>query len=209
METIFLICALVGGTVLVIQVGMSLLGMTGAGGDVDLGDPGDIGGVDIHHAAHGTSTHHHSALPGIVKIITFQTVIAFLAFFGAAGMATRTMGYSSPLSLGIAVASGLSAMIVIGYLLAGFRKLEASGSLQLQRAVGCQGRVYVRIPAEGAGEGKVTVTVQGRTVELKAKTNGPELPTGTSVVVHKLLDSNTVEVAALEHHSETAAQVSS
>lgn len=203
MTMAFSICALIGGTVLVIQLGMAILGFGGAEG-ADAGDPGDLGGIDVHHGGDPAlaDAHHHAMLPGIVKLITFQTVVAFLAFFGVAGMASQTAGQSGAVSLAVAVIVGFCAMAILGYLLQGFRKLEASGTLQMQKAVGCHGRVYLKVPAESEGEGKVTITVQGRSVELKARTSGPELATGVEIIVSKLLDPQTVEVAAIETQHE-------
>jgi hypothetical protein len=100
---------------------------------------------------------------------------------------------------------GLLSMLILSKVVQGFRRLHQDGGLRLRRAVGCPGRVYLRIPGEGSGEGKVTIVLQGRTVELKARTNGPLLKTGAEVVVTHLLDNQTVLVAPwIDEPSSTA-----
>ena len=64
-------------------------------------------------------------------------------------------------------------------------------------AVGCAAQVYLRIPARGTGYGKVTVTMQGRTVELNAVTSGPEIATGSAVKIVALREGDTLEVLPL------------
>jgi hypothetical protein len=54
--------------------------------------------------------------------------------------------------------------------------------------------VYVPIPAGNAGPGKVTVTVQKRTVEYAAYTAAEALPTGARVRVVAVRGPNAVEV---------------
>jgi hypothetical protein len=70
------------------------------------------------------------------------------------------------------------------------------GSLRESTAVGAIGTVYLRIPAARAGQGKVTVSQQGRSVEYVAETDDAnELTTGTPIVVVKLIAPSTALVA--------------
>jgi hypothetical protein len=52
--------------------------------------------------------------------------------------------------------------------------------------------VYVSLSAGGLG--KVSLDMQGRTVEFDAMSASGELPTGTKVKILRLIDSHTVEV---------------
>lgn len=206
METFFIVCATVGCTVLVLQFLMNVLGFAGdmgdmgdgGGVDVDIsGDIGDIGDVgDVADVDAGDVHHHHTGMT-IAKVLTFQTIVAFFAFFGLGGWAALGAQQPPVFSVMIALAAGTASMFVVAYVFQGLRKLEASGTVQLSRALGCRGRVYLRIPADGTGVGKVTLTTQGRTIEVKARTPGPELKTGTNVKVSKILDRATVEVVDL------------
>ena len=67
----------------------------------------------------------------------------------------------------------------------------------LKNAVGHTARVYLRIPGSRRGAGKITVDVQGRSVEAAASTNGPEIPTGDQVRILGLVADDTFDVTPL------------
>ena len=61
-------------------------------------------------------------------------------------------------------------------------------------AVGCQGKCYLTIPGERAGEGKVQITIQGAVREYNAVTDGDTIKTGTPSKVIEAIDANTLLV---------------
>ena len=65
------------------------------------------------------------------------------------------------------------------------------------RREGRYGTVYVRVPADGGGAGKVLLEYANRTVELAATTVGPALPSGTPVVVRAVTGPDAVDIAAV------------
>jgi hypothetical protein len=191
MHTFFLICAVIGGTILVLQLGLALLGFGGdlAGADgVDLPDlpDGDAGDASVGHEGAGFSD--------LARKLTFQAIVSFLAFFGIGGLSAQGYGWPSGASLVTALVTGLGATALLGYAFGGMRKLQGSGSLQLSNAVGQVGRVYLRVPGGDGGVGKIIITVQGRSEELRAITPGPELRAGEAVVVTRVVDERTLEV---------------
>src|SRR5437762_1943831 len=76
-----------------------------------------------------------------------------------------------------------AALFAVGWLMQALSQLHSAGNLELECAVGCAAQVYLRIPPRGTGAGKITVTMQGRTVELNAVTTGPEIATGSAVKI--------------------------
>lgn len=189
MGTFFLVCAVIGGTFLVLQLALSLLGvgadLGGEGLDLPDGDSGD-----------GIVGHDAGGFTDLAKKLTFQAVVAFVAFFGVAGLSAEGAGWSSGLSLTTAVVTGLVATVALGYAFGGLRKLQGSGSITLTNAVGEVGRVYLRVPGGNGGVGKVIVPVQGRSEEVRAVTSGPELRAGEAVVVVHAIDNRTLEVVS-------------
>ena len=68
-----------------------------------------------------------------------------------------------------------------------------------QRAIGKVATVYLRVPGGRSGKGKITVSIQGRTVEFGAVTaSDDEIPTGAECRVVAMTSSNTFEVAPVE-----------
>src|SRR5262245_36055374 len=123
METLFLLCAVAGGTILVCQFVMTLLGMGdghgdfgGGGHDFSGGGGHDIGGHDAGH--HGSSEHDHGST-WLFGVITFRTMVAAIAFFGLAGRAALAAEFEPFPSLLIAVAAGVAAMYGVHFLMQG------------------------------------------------------------------------------------------
>ena len=189
MVTFYLICFLIGGTLMVGQFLLSLLGL-GHLHDVDLGH-GDHDFGD--HADHADHEGEGSWFTGM---LTFRTLVAGLTFFGLAGLAgLRQWGPDLwPVTLAVAVAAGGGALMMVGSIMRWLRRQTASGTVHIDRAVGQPATVYLTVPGKKAGVGKVTVCVQNRTMEYQAVTPDQELPTGAKVVVVSVVNGDTVEV---------------
>ncbi len=131
MIAVFVICAAVGTTVLVLQFLLALVGLGGdalgvevphdfghdAGGlDHDLAADGVHGEVCHDHAAgrdeahHPTTAHAPHAL-SIFRALSLRTVTAALAFFGLAGLAAHSADCTPSTSLLIAGGAGLGGVV--------------------------------------------------------------------------------------------------
>jgi len=197
MDTVYLICAVVGGTMIVCQFLLTLLGLGGShdtGGHVGLDG---AAGHDLSHDLAGTGhdAAHDSEPNWFLSMLTIRTLSAALAFFGLAGSAASH--HVEPLqALGIAILAGAVAFFFVGWMLRLLTKLNVDGSARIERAVGSRGTVYLSIPAARAGVGKVHVSLLNRTHEYKAITSKEEsLPTGAKIVVVSIVSADTVEVA--------------
>jgi membrane protein implicated in regulation of membrane protease activity len=202
MSYVYGTCAIIGGTVMVCQFLLTLVGLghdvhDGGGGDVGHDFAGDHGGGDAGHDASHEGVHddHHADSTWLFGVITFRTMVAALAFFGLAGLAADSAGASPPVTIGIALVAGLAAMYGVHSMMQFLRKMREEGTVRIASAVGCTGTVYLRVPGQKTGAGKVTVDIRGREVEYEAMTAGEELPTGARVVVIDVLGPDTVEVA--------------
>lgn len=178
MTTVFLYCAAIGGALLVVQF---LLLLVGAGADSDVATEID---TDIGH--------DQSAF---LKLFSVQTVSTFATFFGLIGLGTEQLGWSTAAVTIAAAAAGIAALWLVAKLMRGLAGLQSQGNVDLRRAVGLRANVYLRIPGGGAGNGRVMLQVQNRTVECVAITLGTELPSGTPVrvVEHRSGDVLVVE----------------
>jgi hypothetical protein len=195
METLFIICAIVGGTLLVCQFLLSLIGIghhdMDPGHDVGGGDADGHDGADEHH--HGGVHDHGTAW--YVGVLSFRALTAAVTFFGLGGIASSGEGRSSFISLAVAISTGLAALFLVAFIMRSLHKLKAEGTIRFDRAVGATGTVYLTIPAKKGGTGKVTLVMQNRTIECQAITDGEELATGRKVVVVGVIGPGTVEVA--------------
>ena len=176
---VYAICAVFGGTLILLQLFLMMFGFGGGEEASDFGDSTD-----------GASP------TDIFKVVSFRTLTAGIAFFGLGGLAALAGEMSSLVSVIIAILSGLIALYAVYYLYWAIARMKADGTLSEKTLVGATGSVYFRIPSAKSGIGKVLVTQQGRTVEYEAVTGGEELKSGAPIVVVGVVSSTTVEVAA-------------
>jgi len=207
LHTIFLVAAVIGGTVLVCQFVMTLFGMgddgsdlADAGGDADFGGEfdGDVGAAGEHQTSIATAADaefQHIDTSWLFGVLSFRTLVAAAAFFGIAGMAATSAGMTQSTSLVVATLVGLAAMYGMYWLMQGISRLTSSGNQRIRNAVGLKARVYIPIPAAHGGAGKVQLSMQNRIVEYQAVTEDAEqLKTGEEVVVVGVAGSDLVRV---------------
>ncbi|HEX5104270.1 MAG TPA: NfeD family protein [Pirellulaceae bacterium] len=187
MTWLFLICAVIGGTVLVCQFVLTLVGL---GGDhVDLADNMPDGGdvhVDASHGgdADGHDAHGHHGSSWLFGVISFRTLVAAATFFGLVGLAAESAGQGWGVQLILATAAGLGAMYGVHWIVRTMARLGEDATERVRAAVGQQGTVYIPIPAARANTGKVQLKLQNRLVEYEAVTSSSQkLATGTKVRV--------------------------
>jgi membrane protein implicated in regulation of membrane protease activity len=206
---LFLIMALVGGTVLIVQFVLTLVGLGGdhAGLDVAHDVPGDFTGDvghDVHvggdHGAeaggHDAAGHHGSSW--LFAVISLRTLVAAATFFGLTGLAAQSAGQSIGVQLLLATVAGLGAMYGVHWMVRTMGRLGEDGTVRIHHALGMEGTVYIPIPAAKAQAGKIQLKVQNRLVEYEAVTSAPErLATGSKVRVVGIAGT-TLEVEPLK-----------
>ena len=180
MTTLFLTCAAFGGGLLVLQLALSLVG---------LGD----------HHDNGAHLHAGDDVEQGLQLFSVRTISAGVGFFGVGGLAGLSLAGHS--AFGIAVALGLGAtlgfvaMAGVAVAMRAMLRFEDDGTVRIEGAVGTSGDVYLTIPADRAGMGKVHVPVQNRIVEYQALTPHTEaLPTGARILVVDVVGPDTVVV---------------
>lgn len=195
MEILFIICAIFGGTVLVAQFLLGFAGHGVGGGEFDDDSDAPAGdhfeSADDHHA-HGDQTHHGSTW--VFGILTFRTVMIGITFFGLTGKAALASGFEQLAALTIAVGFGLASMYGVYFLMRSLYRLTADGTERIGRSIGEEATVYLSVPANDSGVGKVHLTLQNRLVEYEAITSGERIATGTRVIVVGVSGSDRVVV---------------
>jgi hypothetical protein len=186
METFYLICVGLGGSLIVLQALASLLGIGG-----DHGDHGFDHDVS-HDFGHDGVAHTGDWYLGL---LSFRTICSAVLFFGLGGMIALYYDAAPVGALFSALVAGGLALYLVAQAMNGLVRLKADGTVRVNNAVGHTGTVYLRVPANKTGPGKVTLNLQNRTVELEAYTSSDELPTGTPIQVVAVLNANSVEVS--------------
>ena len=166
-ELFFLICAIVGGFFVLIRLIMQFIGA-----DAELDTDLDTG-IDSQHVDSDIG----------FKVLSMHSLTSFLMMFGLVGFALyRQSGAGMFFStLGASVA-GAASVWVIGRIFASVSRLQSSGNLATDSAVGSTGSVYLSIP-EG-GTGRVSINFRSRLREFDATAaDGEAIATGTPIRV--------------------------
>ena len=204
MTQVFIACALLGGVLLVFQLLLSVLGL---GGHHDVGGGGHDVALD-HGGDAGTHDHGHGAGANwLLGFLTFRNLVAGLTFFGLVGMAATAAGWPKAGALAAALAAAIVAMAAMGLMMRAILKLEDDGTVDISRAVGLTGTVYVTVPGNKGGAGKVHVDLQNRTAEYQAVTFQGPLPTGARIVVVDVVGPDTLEVIAAPQYGKVPTHV--
>jgi hypothetical protein len=203
LSTLYVVAAVIGGTVLVCQFALALFGLghegTAISHDAGGGFHGDAHVGGDFHGDHAGDQHaggdDHPDSTHLFAVVSFRTLVAASAFFGVTGLATQSAGFPATTSIVLAVVAGMCAMYGMYGLLRLITNLGSAGNERIGNAMGVTGTVYIPIPASGKGTGKVQLSMQNRIVEYLAVTSGAEpLKTGETVEVVAIRNSETVEV---------------
>ena len=183
--------------VFVIQTIMTFLGAAGdsdfdINSDTDLiGDIAD-GSVDVG----GSPEAGESGQLGTgMNLLTFRNFINFLIGFGWTAILLKDSIPATGLRMLIAILVGIVLVAIVMLLFKWLTDMQQSGNINVfKSAVDCQGAVYLTIPGERAGEGKVQITINNAVREYAALTDGPTLKTGTRIRVVDVVSATTLLV---------------
>lgn len=164
---IYFIIGCVASGLLLIQLILLLIGFSGDS-DVDLGDsdPSD-GGLGIF------------TIKGLIAFFAIGSWVALAAFKGG-----LHWGWTIP----IFFFSGALALVGVGFLYKYAYKLTSNGTMSPEQALGKTGEVYLTIPANNGGAGKLTITIQGKSTEVDCITYDAEpIMTGQIATVNEIV----------------------
>jgi len=124
-------------------------------------------------------------------VFSFRNLINFLLGYGWSGVILYNTVKSRVLLYVIAIIVGLLFIAAFVIMFRQIMKLSHDGSFRMEEAVGLSADVYLRIPAERRGRGKIQFSVKGSVHEVDAVTdNSEELPTGSSVKILEVLNDD-------------------
>ena len=181
--------------VFVIQTVMTFLGAAGDS-DFDINSDMDAGGDVADTSVDADSAAHEAAHAGSgMNLLTFRNFINFLIGFGWTAILLQKSVPATGLRMLISIAVGVVLVILVMLLFKWLTDMQETGNINVYKsAVDCQGTVYLTIPGERAGEGKVQITINNAVREYAALTDGPALKTGTRIRVVDVVSASTLLV---------------
>jgi len=174
--------AIVSSALFIVQFILSILGLGGS----DLDAEGDW------------NFHHDFGL----HLFSLRGILAGLMLFGWTGVAIITSGGNVIAAFAWAFVAGIVALIGVAYLLRLFLALQDAGhTVKIIDALDKVGEVYLRIPPNLSGVGKVHLIMENSHQEIDAMTTASyPIATGTKVRVVKIREDN---ILLVQPDSET------
>jgi membrane protein implicated in regulation of membrane protease activity len=162
--------------------------------DGELSNPSDVSGIDtdlsgaegplLDEIPDATDMPIGDGSFGTLKLFTLQGILAFLASFSWVSILCISGGLNPFIAGAVGLAIGVLMMFAIAKLIQLLMKLSDDGTVDFNNAVGVRGIVYIPIPGDLSGEGKVIAEFQGAERECDAVTAGKDtIPTNSDVVV--------------------------
>jgi len=168
--------------IFIIQSIMTFLGADTEGIDA----PDSLDGADVLDSPDGISG---------ANLYTFRNLVNFILGFGWSAILLQGSIKNTGLLLVFSVLIGIALVATVMYLFKWLSSMQQSGNINVYKtAVGCQGSVYLTIPAQRSGEGKVQITINNSVREYNAVTDMDAIPTGTSITVIEVVDAQTLLV---------------
>ena len=164
--------------------------MTFIGADADMDFDADASGADLDSGAE----------PGTgLGLLTFRNLVNFCLGFGWTAVLLKEQIASVPLLLTIAMLVGIGLVALIMLMFKWVGGMQQSGNIDVwKQALGCTGRVYLTIPANREGTGKVQININNSVREYEAVTDGGKLPTGVQIKVVEVINESTLLVEEQE-----------
>lgn len=168
--------AIVSSIVFLIQTIVSLIGIGDFETDLDVGG-GD--GMDSS---------------GFSDLLSMRNAINFLLGLGWSGVCFYDRISNGFILALVSIIFGLAFVAIFIYVFKKMMKLESNGAFDINTAMGKTCDVYLRIPANRAGTGKVQISFSGSVQELDAVTDGEMIPSGSKVTVVEILNNKILRV---------------
>ena len=148
-------------------------------------------GGDTDHVSdtsgHDASIDHDNGIG--FQFLSIKNLIGFFAIFGWTGVAMLHGDKSIFSTILISSIAGFLMMAIMASLLYYLGKLTEDSTLNLNNAIGKIGEVYLRIPAERNGMGKVQLNVQGFQTLNAITDEMTEIKTGAVIEVVDVLNN--------------------
>ena len=124
------------------------------------------------------------------QLFTLRNLINFLLGFSWTGLSFYTTIANKPLLIGISFAVGCLFFILFFLIIRQIQKLAEDNSFKIENTLHKTAEVYLTIPENKTGKGKIMISVNGAFHELEAMTEKDSIPSGSVIKVIKIENNN-------------------
>lgn len=151
-------------------------------------------GVDASDGLEADFDSNLEGAEGPFQFFSLRNLINFLLGFSWSGIALWDSIESKKILMVVSVLVGFAFLFMFFIVIQQVLKLAENNSFKLSSTVNKTAEVYLKIPGEKSGMGKITVSVKGSFKTLSAITEGEEIPTGAVVKVVSVQDNSVLIV---------------
>ena len=128
--------------------------------------------------------------------VSLHGISGFFTLFGIVGLYLNSQGYGALVSSAGGIGAGGMMFLTVSRIIMSMRKLESSGNITVDQAVGARGSVYAEIlPGES---GAVNIFIDERERRYDAVTDEPAgLKTGDAIEVKEVISGDLLKVTKL------------
>ena len=128
------------------------------------------------------------------QLFTFRNMINFLLGFSWTGLSFYNLIESPALLIALSFLVGAGFLVLFFLIIRQIERLAEDNSFRINHALNKTASVYLPIPAQKKGSGKIQVSVRGSFHELDAITENEKIETSATVRIIKIESNNLVVV---------------
>lgn len=127
-----------------------------------------------------------------IHLFSIRGIIGFFMLFGWSGLVFSKEGMAPIVVFLIAFLCGFAMMVIISLIYYFANKLGESGNVDIKNSIGKECEVYIPIPGNNNGTGKVSIILNNSLKELEAISLHGEIKSGEIVQVVNVLNDKLV-----------------
>jgi membrane-bound ClpP family serine protease len=134
---------------------------------------------------------------GPFQLLSFRNLINFLLGFAWGGISFSNIIQSRSTLVFVAFLIGLAFFFMFVLIMQQLLRFQEDNTTKIQDALNQTGSVYLTIPEQKNGFGKIQVSIKGSQKEYQAVTNGERIPSGHAIRIVEVIDGNVCVVEKL------------
>jgi hypothetical protein len=175
----FWFVAIPSSIIFIIQTIMTFVGLDSSDG-MEADFDGDLSGADAPF-----------------QLFSLRNLINFLLGFSWTGISFYTTILNKPLLISLSLAVGVLFVYLFFIIIRQMQKLAEDNSFKIVNTLHKTAEVYLTIPENKTGKGKIMISINGAFHELAAMTENEKIQTGSVVKVVKIENDNILIVETI------------
>ncbi|SHG41244.1 serine protease [Pedobacter caeni] len=131
------------------------------------------------------------------QLFSFRNLINFLLGLSWTGISFYRLIENKTLLLTLCVIVGVGFVMLFFVIIKQLQKLGEDNTFKIESTLKKKATVYLRIPAERKGTGKIQISINGSFREIDALTDGELIESGSTVIITNIQTQNLVLVAKI------------